>query len=86
MFNLYLNDLSEIFRQFGKGIVFENDTISHLLYADDLVLLADNEHDLQFLLDKLSIRCIQNKTTINANKTKVMHFRCQAMPRTDFEF
>lgn len=30
MFNLYLNDLSEIFRQFGKGIVFENDTISHL--------------------------------------------------------
>ena len=86
MFNLYLNDLSDVLRHSGKGIISGNDIISHLLYADDLVLLAETESDLQILLDVLSNWCILNKMNINPNKTKVMHFRNKSVARTDFQF
>ena len=38
------------------GISVENENVCILLYADDIVLLAPNEDDLQTLLDAL---CVQ---------------------------
>ena len=60
--------------------------MNHLLFADDLLLICENEHDSQTLLDILSQWCRVNKMTINSSKTKVMHFRPNSIPRTQFKF
>ena len=45
-----------------------------LFFADDLVILADSEIDLNRKLKALNEYCIQNRLTVNINKTKVMIF------------
>ena len=52
LFALFINDLAEEIKSSGVGLELDSDTfINILLYADDIVLLAKNEEDLQFLLD-----------------------------------
>ena len=45
-----------------------------LLYADDTVIMAENEHDMQMNLDLLNEYCICNKLKVNISKTKMMVF------------
>ena len=45
-----------------------------LMYADDTILLADNEIDMQKLLDSLCAFCEHNKLQVNTDKIKVMIF------------
>ena len=46
-----------------------------LLYADDIVLFANNPEELQEGLDLLSNHCKRWKLKINLAKTKIMVFR-----------
>jgi hypothetical protein len=45
------------------------------LYADDTVLIAENENDLQLLLDILNAWCKHKALNVNFEKTKIVHFR-----------
>jgi len=74
LFNLFLNDISELFEQSNMGVKINGKIISHLFYADDLVLIAENEEDLQHLLTLLSKWCDINNMNINTDKSKIMHF------------
>ena len=56
------------------------------MYADDLVLLADNEIDLQLMLDNLSNWCLANHMLINPSKSQIVHFRQRSVPCSDFLF
>ena len=49
-------------------------TITNLRYADDTVLLARNEQDLQQLVDKTNNISKEYGLKINAQKTKIMVF------------
>ena len=53
LFNMYINDLSDTFKQTSAGISIEGNQISHLFYADDLVLIAETEEQLQILITAL---------------------------------
>ena len=86
LFNIYINDLSELLDQCQRGFLIDNKIISHLFYADDLVLMAESEEDLQVPLDILATWCISNKMNINTDKTKIMHFRTPSIVRTDYIF
>ena len=55
LFNLYINYLVLYLKSFGKGIKCNDDYICTLLYADDVVLLAETEQDLQVLLEALNV-------------------------------
>ena len=46
------------------------DYISILMFADNVVLLAESE---QCLIDAVNEWCVNNQMSINVNKTKVMH-------------
>ena len=46
-----------------------------LAYADDIVLLAKSERDLQRLLNCASNWCNKWRVIINCDKSKIMHFR-----------
>ena len=54
LFALFLNDLNEAISSKAKGIRFGEDVVHSLLYADDLILLAESGEDLQKQIDLLN--------------------------------
>ena len=76
LFSLYLNDIEAQFINSGlDGIDIDMFKIFMLLYADDIVIFANNQEQLQNSLDLLLEYCNRWKLTINITKTKVMVFR-----------
>ena len=57
-----------------KGVSIGGHNINNLRYADDTVLLAHTEEDLQALLNELDIRSRHFGMEINSKKTEVMVF------------
>ena len=57
-----------------------------LLYADDIVLLANNENELQILLSSLNDWCLLNDMSVNANKCTIVHFRTKSTSCSSFAF
>ena len=45
-----------------------------LLYADDTIVLAENEHQLQIALDTVHQYCTRYNLSVNINKTKIVVF------------
>ena len=68
MFNIYLNSLIDDINALNIGI--DNEKLAILLYVDDVVLLAENEKDLQMMLDVLNFWCKNNALYVNVNKSK----------------
>ena len=86
LFNLFINNLVENIKSLNIGIDIGEEKVSLLLYADDLVLLSENENDMQILLDTLSAWCRDNKLQVNENKSNIIHFRTPSVQRTSFKF
>jgi hypothetical protein len=60
------------------GINLNGFVINLLLYADDLVLMAETPNDLQSLLNSLSIFCGLNSMTVNVKKSEALIFNPQS--------
>ncbi|MEW8546023.1 MAG: reverse transcriptase family protein [Candidatus Thiodiazotropha sp.] len=86
LFNLYVNDLVTRINSLNVGIDIGGEKVAVLLYADDLVLLAPTEHDLQTLLDELDNWCNQNKLLINQQKSNIVHFRPTRVVKSNYTF
>jgi len=83
---LFINDLAEEIKRSGIGVDFHGVTISLLLYADDVVLLAEAESDLQNLILILNSWCKRWRLNVNKSKTQIMHIRKQNQSRSEFVF
>ena len=57
IFNMYINDLVSNIKELCTGIPIAGENVCLLMYADDLVLLARNERDLQNMLNVLHEWC-----------------------------
>ena len=86
LFNLYIDDLIRDMKLLNVGIDIENEKMCILLYADDVILIADTEEDLQSLLNCLHEWSARNCLKINRDKSKVVHFRPPSVPRSVFNF
>ena len=90
LFNMYVNDLVHDLTSVVEGINMNDEKINCmlllyaitvcyycmlLLYAADLVLLAESEEGLQRLLDVVNTWCNTWGMKVNSNKSKVVHFR-----------
>ena len=75
LFGLFVNDLVRELNSTGHGIRVGTYKINALLYADDIVIIAETEKIMQELLDKVSLWCKKWQLAINQSKTKIMHFR-----------
>ena len=51
LFVIVIDELAREVKRTGKGVMIGNTKINILLYADDIVLIAENSEDLQYLLD-----------------------------------
>ena len=57
IFAFFINDLISGLNHLNKGVAFGDDKICCLTYADDVLLLAENENDMQDLLDFVNDWC-----------------------------
>ena len=78
LFNLYINDLPNIFKSDNSDpISIENTQINCLKYADDLIIMSTSKNGLQHCLNELDLYCDKWKLQINTKKTKVVLFNRQ---------
>ena len=72
LFNIYTEHLISESMDDGKGININGQTITNIRYADDTIILAASEQQLQRIIDKLDATCEQYGMAMNAKKTKTM--------------
>ena len=76
LFSIYLNDIeAEFVHSNCKGVDVSVLKIFLMLYADDIVIFAEDQAGLQEGLDVLFTYCKKWKLKVNVNKTKKMVFR-----------
>lgn len=86
LFNIYINDLVHEMKHLDIGVDIDGEKVCILLYADDVILIADSEGELQTLLDCLYRWCERNCLKINQEKSKIVHFRRQSSVRSNVSF
>ena len=76
LFNSFVNDLIHAIRALNCGVPFgDDDSLSILLYADDIVLLSEDVQQMQVMLNCLDTWCKNWGLDINYDKSKAIHFR-----------
>ncbi len=85
LFALYINDLVTEINSLGKGVSIENNKITTLLYADDLVIISQSVEELNSILELVNSWCRKWRVMINKEKSKVVHFRPKRNDRTELE-
>ena len=86
LFNMYLNDLAVGIKSLNLGLTVDDIHIAILLYADDIVLLAPSEENLQTMLNYVAEWCSKWKMAVNEEKTQIVHFRPTRKERSNFTF
>ena len=86
IFAIFVNDLVDEIRDLDLGVKVDHTSISMLLYADDIVFIAESEDNLQVMLDKMHEWCKKWRVLVNTDKSKIVHFRHGRSSRTNFEF
>ena len=71
LFNEYLSDLQN-YMNHAYGIQINDVHLTHIAYADDIVLLANSAEQLQLSINCLHDFCRKWHLIVNVNKTKVM--------------
>ena len=75
LFNIFLNDLVTDIENLHCGIETDEFSLSVLCYADDIVIITENEDNMQIVLDYIAVWCKKWRMKVNTKKTKVMHIR-----------
>ena len=76
LFAIFINDLAIEVKEKHAGIkIDENLSVPILLYADNIILLAKSESELQKMLNTVYNWCSKWRLKVNSTKTKIMHFR-----------
>jgi len=86
LFSLFINDLVNHLKDKCLVLSVGNVDLNCLLYADDMVLIAETEQALQSLLDELYNWCFKWRIKVNESKSKVVHFRKPSICVTDVDF
>ena len=86
LFGIFINDIAQEINQMDIGVQAGDVKLSILMYADDIVLMAENENNLQTMLDFINQWCKKWKLIVNEDKTKIMHFRNNRIQKSQFNF
>ena len=84
LFKIYINDLSSLLKSVGDYPILADVLISHLLWADDLVLLALSPKALQDNINILFGFCNSMGLEVNIKKTKIVIF-CPPKRKQSYE-
>ena len=73
LFRKYISDLGDFLNN-HVGVCVGDTILSHLLWADDLILFSDSLGGIKKQLDGLFAFCAKNRMIVNELKTKIMVF------------
>ena len=85
LFSLYVNSLVYKLKEAEVGVKCRSQVIPVLLYADDAVILAEDERSMRQGLDTFAEWCSEWAVEINV-KCGVMHVRRKGMKRMEVKF
>ena len=74
LFNFYVNDLSEQLQKLPVGCCCGDMVVNHLMYADDIVLLAPSGKGMQTIIDATYAYGIAYDIVFNIMKSQVMFY------------
>ena len=77
LFCVYMDALSNKLNNVSAGCIIGSSLINHLMYADDLVLMAPSSMGLSMLLYVCSEYGIEHDIKYNSTKSNVMIFSCK---------
>jgi len=87
LFCIFINDLAEDLKASNLGVEIDQGIlINVLLYADDIVLIAKDEEDLQDLLMIVEGCCNLWRLEVNLTKTNILHVRSSRKQQSKFMF
>ena len=86
LFGIYVNDLAIELKNMNLGVKLGDIHICILLYADDIVLVSENEENLQCMLNHVQNWCYKWQMKVNIEKTKIVHFRNKRKKKWQFNF
>lgn len=73
LFNLYSEAIiSEALEGLEVGVKINGKTVNNLRYADDTVLIASSEKDMQALIDRVNEYSLKAGLSMNVCKTKIL--------------
>ena len=75
LFAIFIDDLAEELKCAQTGINIDDDHLALLMYADDVVLIADSHSKAQQGLDIMSHWCTAWGMKVNIKKSQVVHHR-----------
>ncbi len=81
LFTLFINDLRDVIERMNKGVKIGTRRISILFFADDIVLLANNKQDLEYMLKVLYNYSVLWRFKYNYEKCGVVRFKYSNKPR-----
>ena len=74
LFNIYIDDIKQIFDPSCDPVNFLNNPLSHLLYADDMIMMSISQTGLNNCLKKLETYCDTWHLEVNITKTEIVIF------------
>ena len=86
LFQIYINDLIDEINALECGINIGNKSVSVLLFADDIAIIAKNEEDLQRCLNVVNNWCNKWRLSINSSKSKIIHYRFKGKQCSNYKF
>ena len=84
LFNEFLSDLPEYLNT-QNGIEIDGTIFTHLLYADDIVLVSESANGLQNNIDSLHNFCAKWHLIVNTSKTKVMQIGAKDQTKLNYD-
>jgi hypothetical protein len=85
LFNIFTNDIPELFDDDCDPILLKESKLHCLQYADDIVLMSESAEGLQGCLNKLEKYCDLWEMKVNTVKTQVMVFSGKRKPIHQFK-
>ncbi len=86
LFVLVINDLAIELKQSGCGVMNGFEKLCCHFYADDIVIITENEQELQTIIGIIYKWIRKWSLLINYGKTNVLHFRPPNVARSAFSF
>ena len=84
--SLYINSLVDKVREEGIRVECRSQRIPALLYADGLVILADDEKMLRRALYEMGEWCVEWSVKVNVKTSGIMHMRRKRVNRMGQRF
>ena len=84
LFNLFIDDMNEIFDQNCDPVPVLDIQLNHFLYADDLVLISQSRSGLQTCLDKLNQFSTEKRLSVSIDKSKTIVFNTAGRLEKEF--